>query len=498
MERSAQIRRPRSAAARPVGGSPGRRRARPLALLLVCAATLSSCADEPPPPVQIPPGFATDAAVVELLERKHAAVAADPSSAAGHRSLGLAFAANGGWELGEECFRNAIAVDAGDAESHLLLGLAAGERGDLPAKIERLQEAIELNPGLVAASYELACTFLDEGRLDDAERQFRSIRRGKSTPLAELGLGLVALERDDPEGALDHLVRFSEAYPGDAFTKFKVGEALNALGRNRQADVILADVEGSGGRPVLSSDAMMEMQEYRVGRADRLTAVEGLMDGGQYGAAVGILEALRESDPTDLPTLNSLSIAYLETGRLEEARAVLDELVARDPDQFGAHINLTSYWLRRAAAAEGEGSSARVRSHLGAALKSADRALALAPELGQAHNVRGRALAALDRHDEAVIAYRKAIENGRDDDEVHLNMLVSLEATGGPRAVIRALEEALAEDPNRFRLCYELTGRYLRAGDGAKARAQFRELEAISPNHPMVERADEALRRAGH
>ena len=76
-------------------------------------------------------------------------------------------------------------------------------------------------------------------------------------------------------------------------------------------------------------------------------AVKGLVVGDQdYDAGIELLEHARELNPTDSNTANWLHRLYTFSGRLDDARALLEEVVIRDPTYGPAFMNLVADYAR--------------------------------------------------------------------------------------------------------------------------------------------------------
>ena len=123
--------------------------------------------------------------------------------------------------------------------------------------------------------------------------------------------------------------------------------------------------------------------------------------------------------------------------------------------------------------------------------------MAVEPGFSTGHLRRAAALAGLRRDDEALGAYRRAVELGETSERVYQEMMGPAERAKGLPEVERLLKEGISKGVDRFRLRFELCGVYMRSGRGREARAQQREMARRSANHPLTKRADQILGSAG-
>lgn len=474
-----------------------------IAALACSGPSLCSCggssSDRGVAPVALPETFSEEVPVQRLVEAKWKAVAADPSNAALHRSLGMALAANGGSELAEGSYLNALELDPDDHESRFQLAAAFAGRGDIESQVQELRAIIAKDSTFYAAHYALGCALLDLGELDEAASMFQAVKLGiGSTLMGELGLGLVALARDKPEVALPLLTAAASRYPDDTFIRFQIGQAYLDCGEEKNAKRVLSGLQDAGGRMGLNSPGASELRAYAVGRGSRMTRALELIERDQHAAAIPILEALASADPADSAAANNLHAAYMGVGRFDDALRIINDTIERSPDQYQSYINRAVCLLRLAEEARKAGRVLESRDELQDALLSSDEGVKRAPRLGQARRVRAQILAALRRDPESVQAFRKAIELGETSEDIFVELSVPLGRYSGVAALEALFHEALQHDGARPRVRFELCGVLLKTGRGAEARGAQRELARLAPGHQYATRADQILGEQGY
>ncbi|MFQ5935085.1 MAG: tetratricopeptide repeat protein [Acidiferrobacterales bacterium] len=137
---------------------------------------------------------------------------------------------------------------------------------------------------------------------------------------------------------------------------------------------------------------------------------------------------------TELANELQRALADHRAGRLEEAEARYQAILAREPEQPGA-----LHWL---------GVIAFQRGQYQTAVERIERALTIQPDYAEAHNNLGLALQAQNSLNEAIAAFRRALELAPDDAEVHNNLGIALTQSGAIADAIPVFESALVLKPD--------------------------------------------------
>ncbi len=292
------------------------------------------------------------------------------------------------------------------------------------------EEAATLSAQPARVWTEVGVAHFKRGALDDAEACFRrALTHDQGFLTAWNNLGRVILDRDPKEAlgcfkkvlAVDgdnarawlnsarvmvKLLRWEQALgcldeaarcqPNDPEVGFERGKALRAAGKKAE------------GLAVLRETLALRNAYYEC----RLVYARALDEDGDLAGALAQYEtacAARASDPE--PRLLRGDV-LLRLGRANDARACFDEARGLDKDSAGAWEG-----LGRALIALGEeprgrlnvGTGRMLAGDLEAALAEIDRAIALEPDLSEAHANRGGVLKRLGRLDDAAAAYRAAL-----------------------------------------------------------------------------------------
>lgn len=167
------------------------------------------------------------------------------------------------------------------------------------------------------------------------------------------------------------------------------------------------------------------------------------MSMGETALAERSFAAAARSEPNNYDAQFRHAGALRALGRTDEAiRAYLRALAVR-PNEFDALLGLSTAYL--------EGGDAEQ------ALPFAERAAKAQPRSGEARMHLGVTLAALDRHDEAVVEYRQAAELlPKPAPALLLNMAESFNRLGRYAEMVGALTEVVAAEPSP--VAYERLG----------------------------------------
>ncbi|HEV2748482.1 MAG TPA: sulfotransferase [Allosphingosinicella sp.] len=224
-------------------------------------------------------------------------------------------------------------------------------------------------------------------------------------------LGVICCRGGDLAAGSAYLRRALERDPGDANTRLNLVRALVDLGRLDEAEALCSP--GAGG----------EGSELARSRAAILHAQ------GRIAEAIAAYERLLAADPADFEAWNNLGNARREAGDADGAVAALERAAALRPEsplvQFNLGVSLAAAgrleeslaplhaaaaaWLAHPAALVELGKALRHSERAEQALPWLERAARLAPAYAEAGLELGRTLAALGRLDAAEEAFRQAV-----------------------------------------------------------------------------------------
>ncbi len=283
---------------------------------------------------------------------------------------------------------------------------------------------IARNPGCWMAYENLGGVLLGEGRVDEAERQFRSALELNANDVDAMNQLAVTLMREGRiEPALLELGRALALAPAYAETHINRGAAL--------------------------------LQER------------------EPAAAVGEFEQALALEPASAPVRRDLAAALIQTGKRDEAISLLRQAEEIDPRNANIEFDLAN-----ALGAAGRWDEARV--HL-------NRALAENPQFPEAENNLGNALVRAGAGDQAIAHFKRALELDADYVDAHFNLASTLLRNGQMKEAIAHLRRVVALRPDFAEAEDNLAAALLQEGQPAEAALHFQRALELDPRNAEVQ-----------
>lgn len=365
--------------------------------------------------------------------------------------VGIIAFQEGNYELAVGFIRAALAQNPNVAAAHCDLGNALKELNQLDNALNSYDRAIELAPGDVDAYYNRGATLHAMKRFDDALASYDealALNPGDAQALNNRGVTLKELQRfEDALASYDRALALAPDFV-DAWSNR--GIALRELGQFEQAleslDTAIslkprfADAHCNRGIVLQSMDRSQEA-----------------LDAHDYALSL---------NPRFAQGYHNRALTYYELERWQEALADSQQAIRLRPDyaeayawlgetlqemkQFEAAVKSYDVGIRlgyetpelheRRSAALGE------LKQFDKALDAIDKALTMKDyPIGQC--VRGGVLLRMDRHDEALVCYERAIEMAPDLAEAHHNRAIVLGLQQRDAESLAAFDTTLALDP---------------------------------------------------
>lgn len=355
--------------------------------------------------------------------------------------------ANAHWQAGqadqaERLCQQVLAAWPGQSDALHLMGLMAHAYGNLDLAIDHLRQACMAPRAPAVYVSNLAEMLRQGGRLAEAEQ---AARRSVAIDAALVGgwnnLGIILQEAGKLEESLVCLERVVALQPGYAQAQNNLANTLKRLGRLDQAQ---AHYEA----------ALAIAPDYAEAHSNLSNLLNDL---GQYDAALASARRAIDANP-------QLSDAYINAAAVEAARdrhgealRWVDALLIYAPLHVGA-LGVRATVLRRL-------------GRLDVALADARRAVAAAPESGEAQNVLGEVLQAQDKPVDALAAYDRATQAlGFAPEKAMVNRAILLMEQGDHAAAKAAFGQALALYPRSVPAWFNLADlQRFTAGDPAIA-----------------------------
>jgi tetratricopeptide (TPR) repeat protein len=280
----------------------------------------------------------------------------------------------------------------------------------------------------------LAELLLEQGRLDEAEAQFgRVLETRPDEPRAHNGLGRAAHQRNDWNGAKDHLQR--------ALARAPQARAIHALLAEvylRQENPAAADQEfrlmaGAVDDFDWPDPWLDEVDRLRAGVGAHIALAKKYHLQGRGNEAVILLDQLVQANPDSYEAHAARGRLLMRLGYLPAAEGALGEALRLKPDSVEVQCNLALVFENRGAFAD---AAAWFR-----------KAIASKPMHAPAHYHLGLCLLKLNQPTDAERAFRDAVRCRPDFAEAHRDLGGLLAETGKTAEARTELERAVSLAP---------------------------------------------------
>ncbi len=194
---------------------------------------------------------------------------------------------------------------------------------------------------------------------------------------------------------------------------------------------------------------------------------------GDLSAARGAYEQILAADPENFEALHHLGILLLQAGDAGKALELLRRAAARGGNCAAVHADLATAMATALAV---------LRRH-DEAIACYEDALAIAPELAEAHYGLGTVMLALARLDEANACFQRALAIDADYVEAHGALAASWRAAGRNAEAIARYQKELAIDPEYAEAQFGLATALAAARRFEEAIRHYRQAISLDPGY---------------
>jgi tetratricopeptide (TPR) repeat protein len=360
------------------------------------------------------PADIRDPAVKQAVEVARQAVLDQPRSADAWGNLGMTLLAYLYHEPADRCFAQAASLDPGNAR-WLYYRYSIATWIDPPRALELLQRAAEIGSSepqeKATLRLQLADHFLEQQRLDDAERMYREELQNLHTqPRAALGLGVLLMARGNPAGA----AQYFKMAQGSPHTRHRATTQLAILARQRGDEAAVAALEQKAAAmppdPDWPNPFLKAVFQKRVGRAVEIQDVAQLEREQRYKEAADVSLARAEQEPDNPRHYVRAGVNLAHAGQYDRAVRVLKQAIPLDRENCVPYFHLAET-LHQRAEAEWQRSpdSAEARQWFTEAAEVAEQATKRKPDHADAYLIRGLSLLRIGQAAGAVAALQKGV-----------------------------------------------------------------------------------------
>ncbi|MFI5460715.1 MAG: tetratricopeptide repeat protein, partial [Isosphaerales bacterium] len=289
-------------------------------------------------------------------------------------------------------------------------------------------------------------------RLSNLKDLAKSARMEELPAVSLFLLGATLLNMGDPTGAGAVLREGQRLYPGDVWLNYTLVECLERLSRREEAI-----------RYYMAARSLRPETAHRLAHA--------LEAKGETDQAIALFKDLVRLRPKEGAHLGCLAGALQSRGRTQEAKAILDAMIAhyRAALRFKEGFPNAHFYL---------GNALKHQGNLDEAIAELRTALRLKPDHAVAYSNLGVILIDQDKLDQAITEFRAALRLQPDSARAHANLGNALRHQG-------KLDKAIAEYHVALRLEPDYAGAHMSLGNALRTQGKLD--EAIAEYHAALQ-----------
>ena len=413
---------------------------------------------------------------------------ADSDEALVHQTLGTLFFAQAQFDSAHHYCRAAVRLDSGLATAYHSLGLlyTYGRRYD---EAERhFQKALDLDPGHPAYHYNTGILYEYLGRLSGAGDSFAAVLRiDPMNQQAHRYLASILQRQNRHRAALEHYFTSVQLNPRDAKSWHGIGRIRTQL---KEDSLAVAAFEQAVALDTSYAEAVYNLSlAYR--KIGRLHEAQSAMERARFLRRQG---NKNERQAQLMTTHPDLALDQYGLGKLYESRSW--SAMARARFYRAKRLGLRDEETEQALPQSGPdpslverlaGSEAMWHKEYAMAVAHYRVAVRLAPENARNYRNMGLALISQERPEEALTAYREAmqLDSGLAAAHSDLALLYSKNFSQHLKA-IELLDKALELEPQNKLYWYNLAHVYLTLGQYDKAAERFERVLDFDPHSALT------------
>lgn len=296
----------------------------------------------------------------------------------------------------------------------------------------------------ILESLNLAVTYVNAGRLPEAERLCREVLQTDPTQHhAWHLLGLIATQVGKYDVAVNLISKAIAISPDFSDAYYNLGNAFKGLNKLDEAKENYQKVLA------LKPDDLEALYSLGIILNEQGFPEEAA---ASYGKALALKPDYAEAH-------NNLGVTLLQLKKWDEAIASYKRALDASPDYAEAHNNL--------------GIALRVQERVEEAAASFKNAIALDPGYAEALSNLGMTLLQLSKLEEAVASIQKAIEANPDDADAHNNLGIVRKEQGHRDEAAACYRKALSIKPDHAKAHWNLAAYYLEQQDLTKGWQEY-------------------------
>ncbi len=267
-------------------------------------------------------------------------IAAEPASIEANEAIADFYVSTRQFDKAEAAYQELVRIQENSPESRLDLAefYVLTNRSD--AAEATLLQIINESPDYTRARYRLGQIYLDAKNSPKVNEQVDALLKVNSNDVEALMLrARVRMQDNQPNDAIKDLEDILKKLPSERDALFYISQAKISLGQLDQARAFIGDLERF--HPSFLKVGLLKIQAAMAGgdTAGALRQASDLYTKAGSATPNAELTVGRLQD-LQMRALAARGLAYLELGRLAEARADLEEILRKSPNSVSGMLNL--------------------------------------------------------------------------------------------------------------------------------------------------------------
>ncbi|MHC5111833.1 MAG: tetratricopeptide repeat protein [Planctomycetota bacterium] len=422
--------------------------------------------------------------LLAYLEPFVSAAQSNPNDMRAHSVLGQVYAANRRWSEARSALSRAVALDPDALMPRYYLGIALTKLGEYAEALRQLGEVARRHPDFAPGYQRYGDALLEAAKVDESilvlEKALALAPR--ATPVM-MGLADAKIRLRKFDEAAQHAAAALDINPRDPTAHFLYGMALRELGRSDEAAFALR--LGADNRKAYMADPWTDRLAHHCKSIEhQLSTARRLILDGDATRAIALLEDLAAWYPDNFTVRNQLASAFRQLGQFNRSLEMIQGSMELSDDSAESVIELARHYMEA--------------GDLDAALQETDRAVEMSPSSYTAHRMRGYVLRKLNRPQEALAAWRKALKIFPLDSTTQLSAAMLASGLGQHEAAHDYLVQAIRHDPLNIQPRIALTETLLALGQSEEAARNLERARRIAPGDARVESLAARINQVGN
>ncbi len=273
------------------------------------------------------------------------AIAADGTSIDAHESIAQFYVTSRQFEKAEAAYKNLVQVQENSPESRLELAefYSTTERKD--EAIAVLEQIIADAPDYVLARYRVGQMYLDRKETVKVYEQLDALLKINDDDTQALMLRSRAKMQDSkPDEAVKDIEDVLKQQPSNRDALYLMAQARLALGQNDQANAFIGDIERF--HPTFLKVGLLKIQAaFSAGDAQNALKLSNELIDKTNSTQPNADNTPQIILDMKVKGISSRGLAYLDLGKLPEAKYDLQDVVRLTPRSSGAMVNLAKVFI---------------------------------------------------------------------------------------------------------------------------------------------------------